>query len=129
MPSLRIKPGVLVDPLTPALARIIAAYDSAARVVDRELTITCGREAHKAGAHPKGEALDVRTVTLPDDVTLDVYKYVRTYLGPSFTTLYESPKKPSASSVLLGIVTLNPDATAAHLHTQVKIGVTFPPED
>lgn len=120
-----IKDGVRIDPLTPALARLIAVVDDCARTLGRSLTITCGREGHPADdPHSRGAALDLRSSGLPDAILLTLHQQLRDRLGSAFTVLYEVKTKPAG--VLGSIAYVNPDATAAHLHLQVRKGTEWP---
>lgn len=129
IPCVRVKNGVRVDPMTPALARMLAALDTAARWRGHDLTVTCGREGHPpTDPHTLGKALDVRVLDLSPDDTLKIYQYLRALLGDLFEVLYETPTTPTLGA-LKNIATINPRASGPHFHTQVKIGVVYPPQD
>lgn len=127
IPCVRFKSGVRVDPMTPALARIICNLDMAARIVGVELTVTCGRESHGAGdPHTLGKALDVRAADLTPEKIIQNYHYLQSVLGELFTVLYEVPTAP-VNGALNNIAYVNADATAPHFHIQLKKGVEYPP--
>jgi hypothetical protein len=59
---------------------------------------------------------------------VSVYNHLQEQLGPDFTVLYEVKVKPNG--VLSGIAYVNPDATAEHLHLQIRKGLVWPtPEE
>lgn len=126
----RFKDGVRLDQMTPALARIIAALDIAARWKSQDLTVTCGREGHPASdPHTAGRAVDVRTRDLSPDDTVKLYTYLQSLLGDSFRVLYESPIPPNYIA-LKRIAYVNAGATAPHFHIQVaKDLAEYPPKD
>jgi hypothetical protein len=127
-PVLRFAPSVTLDPPTPAWARILAACDQAVRLLGRDLTVTCGREGHaQTDPHTRGSAIDVRTRDLPEATILTLYDFLKAQLGTAFTVLYEVKAKPNG--VLAAIAYVNPDATAQHLHIQVRKKTTFPETD
>jgi len=114
------------SPLKPAGVRILGALAQYAVVHDTDLVVTCGTEAHKVGAHPRGEALDVRTMGLSTRAIRHLYHWLTGELGPEFTVLYEVAK--FSDPLLKDIVTVNPKATAPHLHIQLKKGFgVWPP--
>ncbi len=130
IPCVRFKDGVKLDPMTPALARILAALDIAARWRGHDLTVTCGREGHPlTDPHTRGQAIDVRVLDLSPDDVLKLFQYLRALLGDLFTILYEVPATP-VNGGLKNIATVNPKATAAHFHVQVSKHVgAYPPQD
>ena len=130
VPCVRVKDGVKIDPLTPALARILSALDIAARWRGHDLTITCGREGHPAGdPHTIGRAVDVRVLDLTPDATVKFYQYIRSLLGDLFTVLYETPIQPTYAA-LQNIAYINTKATAAHFHIQLAKGqADYPPKE
>lgn len=122
-PCVRFKTGVtLGDPPTPCQVRMLSVFDQGAKLLGAELWVTSGRDGHTAGSHPKGLALDLRTGDLSEAQTLTLFNFVRKTLGPDFTVLYERKARPLG--VLDPITTVNPAATAPHVHAQLKIGVT-----
>ncbi len=124
-PCVLFKDGVtLGDPPTSCQVRILSAYDQGARLLGVPLTVTSGRDAHTTGSHPKGLALDIRTENLSEAQTLTLFNFVRKTLGPDFTVLYE--RKAKTAGVLGPITTVNANATAPHIHAQLRIGSSFP---
>ena len=125
----RFKPSVLLDPLTPALARILGALDTCARRLNVDLTVTCGRESHGlADPHTLGAAVDVRTRTLTAEQTGLAFQYLRATLGERWTVLYEVPARPEPARLAV-IATVNPHATGPHFHIQARKGTVYPPQD
>lgn len=125
-PCLTVKSGVRFDRIAPAGFKILAVLQSATFIFDRDLTITCGTEGHPAtDPHTRGDAYDVRVLGMADATILAFVDYLTTHLGPLFTVLYEVPTKPAG--VLASIATVNPGASAPHVHVQVRKGVTYPP--
>lgn len=112
--------------IAPGGFRILAALDHATQVIGHDLTITAGTNDHTTGRHPKGEAFDVRVKDLDVPQTLRLRQVLQSSLGPRFTVLYETPTKPS-DPMLAAIATINPDATAPHLHIQVRRDISYPP--
>lgn len=108
---LRIKDdSVKIVNYTPAIMSMLNALFLYADEVKYDITITCGREAHKAGSHPKDKALDVRSKNFPSgQKKYDFMNWMKTILGPSFTVLLENEGKQNE-----------------HFHIQVKIGAKYP---
>lgn len=129
VPVVRLKDAsVVTSRLAPAGIRILAAIDHAAGICARDLILTCGNEAHPADdPHTRGEAFDVSVHGLADREIIALYVTLTSTLGPLFTVLYETPAIQS-NSALRQIATINPHATAPHLHLQPKKGTIFPPE-
>jgi hypothetical protein len=127
-PVLRVKPSVVFATIRPGGFRLIAALDTATRVMGQDLLISCGTEGHAFDdPHTRGEAVDLSVNGFAEGQILALVDYLRKQLGPSFTVLYEVPTKPSG--VLASMAYVNPGATAPHLHLQVKKGVVYPPAD
>lgn len=117
----RLKDGVVLAPLTPALIRLLAVIDQGARLLGRDLTVTCGREAHPpSDPHTLGAAIDLRAKDLPDGPAMALLQFLRAQLGAEFTVLYETPTK--LTSALAPYAYVNPSATAVHVHMQVRKG-------
>ena len=126
VPQVRVKDGVVLHPLTPALIRLLAVTDQAVRVLGRDLTVTCGREGHSVtDPHTRGEAIDIRTRDLPEGTIFTLVNWLRTALGPAWTVLYEVKEKPNG--VLASMAYVNPDASAAHVHIQPRKNTSWPP--
>mgnify|MGYP007100068665 CR=1 FL=1 len=114
-------PSVRLTGLRAAGIRILAAVDSAAQLLKRDLTVTCGVEGHPpTDPHTQGAALDLRTKDFLECTVLALVAALKKTLGPDFTVLYEVPSKPLG--VLASIAYVNPDATAPHVHVQLKRG-------
>ncbi len=112
-----------MQPMTPALARLVCALDMTARMQGFDLTVTCGREGHPPhDPHTLGAALDVRVSNLA------AYNYLRSVLGDLFYVQYEVAATPVNGS-LKNIAVVNPEATAPHFHCQAKKGTVYPPQD
>lgn len=131
--SVVMKLGVkLADPLTgealtPCQARIIGVLDQIIREgFQHNLIVSCGREGHVAtDPHPRGLALDVRTIDLTPQQVLYVHAEAVTLLGYAFTVLYEIVG--SARTIeLAAIATKDTNATEEHIHIQAKKGTVWP---
>ena len=116
-----------MDPLAPGGVRILAAVDHVAVALGLCLTITAGTNDHTTGRHPLGEALDISVAGLTTDQILALYTGLKDRLGARFTVLYETPKVLHGNHPLSAIATVNPFATAPHLHAQVAKHTAFPP--
>jgi hypothetical protein len=128
IPVLRCASGVQFATIAPGGFRILAALDGATKVLGRDLVITAGTDHHATGRHPLGEAYDVRTRDLLSAQTLRLYDYLQATLGERFTVLYEVPEKPE-NARLAAIAYLNPSASGAHIHVQVRKDSIYPPPD
>lgn len=127
MGVVRCLPSVVLTGLAPAGIRLLSALDLMAQTIRRDLTVTCGLEAHTEGAHPRGEALDVRTRDLSEPQILVLVDGLKKVLGRDFTVLYEVPTKPVGALAPISFV--NAGATGPHLHLQLKKGFgKWPPE-
>lgn len=128
-PVLDFAPGVTLNGLKPAGARILAALDGATFAMKRNLLVTCGTNGHPpTDPHTLGAALDVRTKDLPEATILALVQWLRKALGPDFTVLFEVPSKPVG--VLASIAYINPVATGPHIHIQLRKGFgPYPPVD
>lgn len=126
----RFRPSVLLDPMTPTLARLLGALDQTARDLLVDLTVTCGREGHPpTSAHNRGAALDVSVANLTPERIVQAYRYLCQLLDVErFTILYEAPEMP-ASDDLKPIAFIAPAATGPHFHLQVKKNTIYPPQD
>lgn len=127
MHVVRVKASVRFDHIAPAGFVVLAAIHSATVVLGADLMITCGTDSHPADdPHTLGEAYDVSVATFTVDELLTARAFFLKALGPAFTVLYESPFVPSDAR-LAAIATINPAATAPHLHVQRKKGTVYPP--
>lgn len=123
----RFKPGVEFRPMLPAAATIIAALFIVAQQLRRDVLVSCGSEGHgPESRHTKGEAVDVSVKGWDPADVVKLFRALQTTLGPVFTVLCESPVKVF-DPVLKPIVTINPNASALHLHLQPVKGTTYPP--
>lgn len=129
IPCVRFKDGVRLDPMTPALARLLTAVDMTARMQGVDLTVTCGREQHPiADPHTRGAAIDVRVSNLTAEKIVTSYHYLRSLLGDLFTVLFETPHAWTEDAIQK-IAYVNVSATAPHFHLQVKKDTIYPPQD
>jgi len=127
MNVVRVKPGCQFSPLAPGGVRILSALDQVARLLGRDLEITCGSEAHPpTDPHTRGEAFDVSVHDLSIDQVLDVRHELQLELGSGFTVLYEVPTAPTDPRLQV-VAFVNAGATAPHIHVQVKNGFSYPP--
>jgi hypothetical protein len=127
VPMVQLKKGVVLEPLTPALIRLIGVTDQAVRILGRDLTITCGREGHIPNdPHTRGEAIDIRTRDLSPGATVTLYEWLKVTLGAAWTVLYEVREKPDGD--LARIAYVNQGASAPHLHIQPRKGTRWPPQ-
>lgn len=131
-PVLRCRDGVVLTGLAPGGLRIIAALDTICQRIGKDLWITSAIRENSA-AHARGTAIDVSVVgehsRSDDDLTpteiVAVVQNLRVFLGSRFTVLFEMPTMPKNPELRL-IVTVNPKATAPHIHIQVRKGTEFP---
>lgn len=114
--------SVRLDPMTPALVRMFSVLEQAAQRLKRDLMVTCGRDGHPpTSAHFRGMGLDIRTKDLSEAQVSTLFDFVRDTLGPEFYVQYEVKKKPTG--FLAAIATVNPQASAEHMHAQVRKGL------
>lgn len=125
-PCVRIKDGVTFDPMTPGHVHMLAALERAAVAINKDLTVTSARDSHPMlDVHGRGLALDVRVFTLTPEQLVTAYNCLKDDLGPQWTVLYEVQFMPKGA--LADIAFVNPNATGAHLHIQLKRGLlTYP---
>lgn len=116
------------DRIAPGGFRILAALDHATQVVAHDLTITAGTNDHVTGRHPLGEAYDIRTRDLDVPTIVRLRQVLQSSLGPRFTVLFECPTPPS-DPILQAFATINPDASAPHIHVQVRKNLDYPPTE
>ncbi len=127
IPVLRFKAGVTLKG-TPGGARIIAALDSATLMLGRDLTVTAGTNDHATGRHPDGEAYDLSVAGLTPAQIVNVVTYLRNELGGAFYVQYEDLEVPSDPR-LAAITVVNQEATAPHIHAQVRKNTVYPPAE
>jgi hypothetical protein len=114
---LTTKPGVRFGTITPALLYILTTVERLSRTLfglpEEGLVITSGSDSqHMAGSkHYTGEAIDLRSRTMPATIREVLIVALRRELGPQFTVLYEGDGTPQA-----------------HIHIQVRGGRRFDPE-
>lgn len=125
--AVRFKPGVTLNGLQPAGARILASLWKATQVFQRDLMVTCGTDSHGPDdPHTLGRALDMRTTDLPEAVIYALLPWLTKDLGPDFTVLYEVRDKPSG--ILAPVAWVNPLASGPHAHLQLRKGYgAYPP--
>ena len=125
----RFKSSVVLDPMTPTLARLLCAVDMTARMMGVDLTVSCGREGHgPTDPHTLGAALDISVFNLTPDLIVRSLNYMQAGLGELFYMQYEVPGTP-VNGALKNIAVINPQATAPHFHVQAKKGTVYPPQD
>lgn len=127
MNCVRVKDGVRFATIAPGGFHILAALDTVAERLHRDLEITSGTDSHALpDPHAWGGAYDisVRGFDVPTICMLVVQ--LRGMLGPGFTAFYESPT-PADDPRLFNLIYTNPHATAPHVHVQVKNGSPYPP--
>lgn len=124
----RFKAGVRITGCpSPAQCRILGELDTTARAMGCDLLVTCGEEAHgPSDPHTLRKAFDVRVEDFDASTIVAVRARLMTGLGSRWTVLYETPSRPD-DSVLTLIATINPDASAPHIHIQPVIGTDYPP--
>lgn len=122
MPRLRLAPSVSLDGLQEPGVKILSAFEQATRLLGRDLRVTCGTDSHDIeDPHSNGAAIDVGARDLPDGIVIALRDYLMKALGADFTVLYETKTKPAG--VLAGIAYVNPNATGAHIHVQLRKGL------
>lgn len=120
MPTLQYKPGVVITPRTPILDRLLAVAQAACTHFGVAFVVTSARDSHTAGAHPEGRAIDLRTDGLPPWLVLALYGYLWGALGPQFYVQYETGVSLPEGNLLRPIATVNPGASAPHIHAQFR---------
>lgn len=128
IPVVRCKKGVQFAVIAPGGMRILAAIDGLSKVLGQDVWITAGTNDHSKGRHPIGEAYDVSVQGWMPAVIVRAVDHLRHVLGERFTVLYETPTTP-ADPALARVATVNPLATAPHLHLQVRFETHYPPLD
>lgn len=124
-PVVRCLDSVKLDPMTPALVRLLSVLEQAAQTLKRDLVVTCGREGHApTDPHSRGLALDVRTRDIADGPLIALLAFLRERLGPAWTVLYEVPVRPAG--VRGQGAWVNPKASAEHCHIQPVKGTSWP---
>lgn len=110
---IELKPGVVIEPLAPAGARILEVLK--ALDLPFPVTITSGRDGEHSGPadpHHKGEALDLRTNDLSAFSKASLLEGLHRGLGSRFFAYIESQGLPSE-----------------HLHCQRRRGTIYTLED
>lgn len=128
IPVVRCRGAVRFDVIAPGGFRILAAIDALTQILATDVVITSGTDGHTTGRHPFGEAYDlsVRTWTVP--MIVQAKSFLERILGSRFTVLYEVPDRPDDPH-LRSIAYVNADASAPHLHIQVKKDSVYPPPE
>lgn len=104
-----LKPGVVIEPLAPAGARILEVLKGLS--LPFPATITSGRDGQHSGPadpHRHGEAFDVRTRGLQDDQKAALLEGLHVGLGSRFFAFLEAPGTPNE-----------------HIHVQRRKGTTY----
>lgn len=113
-------------PPSPAQCRMINACDTEANATAQDVIVTCAEEGHGPNdPHTLKKAFDIRTKDRSAIQVASMLSSLRLDLGSKFTVIYECPQMPT-DSILRTIATVNPKATAPHIHMQVKIGYEYP---
>lgn len=114
------KNGAVWSLPTPAGTRILSMLDRVSQIYRISLEITAGTNDHVLpDVHAKGLAFDVSVRALESVIVVQLYHSLTQLLGSEFTVLYECPTRPDEPN-LAAIVTVNPSATAPHLHLQLS---------
>lgn len=109
----RVKDGALFEKIAPAGFRILSAIDQTAAELRLDLTITSGSDGEHSGPtdpHHSGEAYDVRSQDMTEDVKQKVITSIMDKLGfEQFYGFLEAAGTPTE-----------------HFHIQRKRGTTYP---
>ena len=108
---LYVKPGVQFDLIAPAGFVLLKAIQQASELLLTDLTITSATDGIHTGPtdpHLRGEAYDVRTKDLTDQVKAKLEQLVAAIAGPQFYVLLEDE-----------------GGANEHLHCQVRKGLTY----
>jgi hypothetical protein len=129
MAILQVKPGVTVDRLAIAGARILQVVTQLAALTNFDWILSCATGGHlPTDPHTRGEAMDFGLTLFPNSSAVKAAKLaLDAALGPAYTVLLEFPH-PTEDPILGPLVTVNPKATGPHLHCQIKLGTTTIPE-
>jgi hypothetical protein len=121
------KSGVSFDDIAPGGFALLAGIHHAAATLRIKLVITSGTDGRHSGPsdpHYQGKAYDISIADYSLNEIDEILDAMAAVLpAESFTLLLESPV------ALLGgrhPVVLNPQATAPHLHLQVRRGTVYP---
>jgi len=128
VPVVRSKDGVTFKMGPPAGFRILGALANLAFYLWSDVTITSGSDGNRlpTDPHATGEAIDIRTTDWDDETIKRALLWLRQDLGPLFTVLHERPVDV-ASGPLVGLVTVNANASGQHIHAQRKRDTVYPP--
>ncbi len=120
---------MLFSTVAPGGFVILAALQGLSSVIDLPVEITCACEGHlPTDPHTRGEAYDIRTLTWTLAELKLAKSWLRHTLGDAFTVLYEVPSWPADAAWRDVVDLVNQNATAPHLHVQVKKNTSYPPE-
>ena len=126
-PIVTTKDGCEFARIAPGGFALLAGIWLACHHLNLNLEITAGTNDHVTGRHPAGEAYDLSTHGLGAAQIAALVATLKTFLEPAqFGIWYESAIMPTDAR-LRPISFVNPDATAPHLHLQVRKGTTYPP--
>ena len=128
MNTLSCKAGVGFPVLRPAGFRILAALDGTCQELGISILITSGSEERgrlPTDPHMTGEGVDAGLVGFDTPMILAIRRTMQQRLGEQFTVLIESPH-PVPDLDVARIMTINPSATAIHLHLQKRKNTVFP---
>lgn len=124
----RLLPSVKLHPyMPPAGIRLTGWIDSLCGLLKRDITITCGTEAHEApDPHASGEAFDVGVVGWSASDIQSVLMDFKAKNGPLFYIQYEV-KVLSDDPAFRRLSIQNDAATSPHLHLQRAKDTVYPP--
>lgn len=121
------KPSVKFDRILPAGFRILAKIDALPQLLQRDVFISCGTEAHDAGTpHSTGEAYDISVVGWSGEIIETALNYLRHELGPLFYAQFEV-RDVAQDSTPSRVAQVNTNATAPHIHVQRRKATIYPP--
>lgn len=109
------KAGVLFEVIAPGGFVLLHAIQSAADALHVDLVITSGTDGMHSGyadPHHAGEAYDIRTHGMADDLKTAVLEHIQETAGPAFFAFLE-----------------NRGTDTEHIHAQVAKGTKYPPEN
>jgi hypothetical protein len=128
MGILLVKPGVTIDRLAIAGARILLAVTEQAAKTGFDWLLTCATGGHAEGnPHTRGEGIDLGLGLFPNSSAVAAgFAALKQALGPAYTVLLEFPR-PTEDPVLKPLVSVNSAASGPHIHCQIKKGTTTIP--
>lgn len=126
IPVVRVKDGVKFDQIAPAGFRLLSTIDRLPGLLNKDVLVTCGTEAHPPeDPHSKGEAYDIGVLDMSSheiQTMLDQFEA----MGPRFYAQYELPLTSYADPTIHGNVIHSAQATGPHIHAQRARGTEYP---